>query len=186
MPFSKWTQQSPEADTNRAVKCCQNEKPPGRFLSSLIDVSIELKNIIYRSNHGILAYATNKWIIVLAMGCEFWRHQIEQLTQICITHSLLRYWPQISETTNYSHLFLFVLAAQRSRIQEHICLKRLVFLLTFPYDSWFMFSFVYNPAILWQVMLTKNNSVLIQMVMCILRSLKSLSETKMMFEMYFF
>lgn len=38
------------------------------------------------------AYATNKWIILLTEGCDFWPHQVEWLTQSGIIHSLLFYW----------------------------------------------------------------------------------------------
>lgn len=115
------------------------------------------------------AYATNKWIIALALDCEFWKHQLKQLIQSCIIHSLLFYWSQISETANYSHLCFnhFYLHWQIKTIGAHLS-KVLVFLLTFPYDSNFMLKCVYNPEVLWQVMQTRNKSVSIQMVICIL------------------
>lgn len=37
------------------------------------------------------AYAANKRVIVLREGYDFWPHQVEQLTQSYIIHSVLLY-----------------------------------------------------------------------------------------------
>lgn len=112
---------------HRAVKFWQNEKPPGRFFS----VILSYMSILYMDQARVSwAYAANKRIIVLREGCDFWPHQVEQLTQSYIIHSVLLYWSQISGTANYSHLCFnnFCLYWQH---KENICLKCLLFSLSF-------------------------------------------------------
>lgn len=134
---------------HRAVKFWQNEKPPGRFFS----VILSHISILYMDQARVSwAYAANKRVIVLREGCDFWPHQVEQLTQSYIIHCVLLYWSQISGTVSYSHLcfnhFYLYWPLKIRTIGAHLS-KVFAFFLAFPCDSKFVFDCVYNPAILW-------------------------------------